>query len=101
MEIMPPVILQERDKLEILQSLDRHRQWRSLDETRYCIVCGEIITGREIQVVRTRESDSLKAICPSQDCNSIPMDWVRPSDEVLAMQAELADEPPTPPDRVA
>jgi hypothetical protein len=43
--------LSDQEKLDVLQRLDQFRQWHSLDEKRYCLVCGEIITGREIQVI--------------------------------------------------
>jgi hypothetical protein len=41
--------LSDEAKLDILQRLDQFRQWHSLDEKRYCLVCGEMITGREIK----------------------------------------------------
>lgn len=77
--------LWDEEKLVVLRHLDRHRQWHSLNEKRYCIVCGNIITGRDVQVVGgTPETGELRAVCPTKNCSSIPMDWVRPSDEMLA-----------------
>jgi len=32
-----------KEKLELLQRFDQFRQWGSLDEKRYCLVCGKII----------------------------------------------------------
>ena len=79
-----PIELSEGEKLEILQRLDQFRQWYSLDEKRYCLVCGKIITGREIQVIGgTRGNGPLRIICPTEHCNAMPMEWVRPTDEVL------------------
>ncbi len=46
MALVSPAKLSDEEKLEILQRLDRFRQWHFLDEKRYCLVCGEIITGR-------------------------------------------------------
>jgi hypothetical protein len=84
MALVSPIKLSDEEKLEILQRLDQFRQWHSLDEKRYCLVCGEIITGREIQVIGgTRGNGSLRIICPTHNCKAIPMDWVRPTDEVL------------------
>jgi hypothetical protein len=51
MVLVSPTKLSDEEKLETLQRLDRFRQWHSLDEKRYCLVCGKIITGREIQVI--------------------------------------------------
>jgi hypothetical protein len=84
MALVSPVKLSDEEKLEILQRLDQFRLWHSLDEKRYCLVCGKIITGREIQVIGgTRGNWPLRIICPTEHCNAIPMDWVRPTDEVL------------------
>ena len=78
-------------KLEALRRLDQFRQWRSLDERRYCLVCGKVITGRQIQVAGgTRGNGPMKLSCATEGCNSIPMDWVLPTNEILAKVDELA-----------
>lgn len=85
--------LTDADKLEALGRLDQFRQWRSLDEKRYCLVCGKIITGRQIQVAGgTDGNGSLTLSCPTERCNSIPMDWVLPTDEIIAKVEMLAAE---------
>ena len=79
------VTLPDADKLDALRRLDQFRQWRSLDEKRFCLICGNIITGGQIQVAGgTRGNGSLRLSCPTERCNSIPMDWVLPTDEILA-----------------
>jgi hypothetical protein len=84
MALVSPIKLSDEEKLEVLQRLDRFRQWHFLDEKRYCLLCGKIITGQEIQVIGgTRENGPLRIICPTEDCNAVPMEWVRPTDEVL------------------
>jgi hypothetical protein len=102
MPLSPPVILSDADKLDVLRRLDQFRQWRSLDEKRFCLVCGKIITGRQIQVAGgTRGNGPLRVSCPTERCNSIPMDWVLPTDEILAkverMVAEEREAPVTSP----
>jgi hypothetical protein len=85
MALSPPVRLPDTDKLDTLRRLDQFRHWRSLDDKRYCLVCGKIVTGREIQVAGgTRGNGALRLSCPTERCNSIPMDWVLPTDEILA-----------------
>jgi len=85
-----PVHLSEKEKLEILQRLDQFRSWRFLDEQRYCLVCCKIITGRQIQVMGNSSGNgSFRLRCPTDGCNSIPMDWMLPTDEVRA-SAEMA-----------
>src|SRR6266568_9678640 len=91
--LSPPIALSDADKLDALRRLDQFRQWGSLDEKRYCLVCGKIITGRQIQVAGgTRGNGSLRLNCPTERCNSIPMDWVLPTDEILAKVKMMAAE---------
>jgi hypothetical protein len=81
------------EKLEALRRLDQFRKWHSLDEKRYCLVCGELITGRQIQIAGgTRGNGPLRLSCPTERCNSIPMDWVLPTDEILAKVERAAEE---------
>jgi hypothetical protein len=76
--------LSDEEKLATLQRLDQFRQWHSLDEKRYCLVCGEMITGRQIQVIMgTPGKRSLRIICPTKYCDAMPMEWVQPTDDVL------------------
>jgi hypothetical protein len=76
---------QEKQKLETLRQLDRFRHWHSLDDKRYCLVCGAIITGRDIGVIGgARGTGPMRVICPTRNCHSIPLDWVMPTDDVLA-----------------
>ena len=87
------VRLSDEEKLEVLRRLDQFRQWHSLDEKRYCLVCGELISGRQIQVAGgTRGNGPQRLSCPTERCNSIPMDWVLPTDEILAKVEKLAEE---------
>jgi hypothetical protein len=85
--------LSDEEKLEALRRLDQFRQWSSLEDKRYCLVCGNLITGRQIQVADgTRGNGSLHLSCRTEGCNSIPMDWVLPTDEILAKVEKMADE---------
>ena len=85
MELASPTPLSHAEKLAVLRSLDQFREWQSLDEKRYCLVCGKIITGHQIQVAGDTRGDGLHRLnCPTERCNSIPMDWALPTDEILA-----------------
>ena len=87
------VRLPDNEQLEVLRRLDQFRQWHSLNDKRYCLVCGKLITGRQIQVAGgTRGNGALRLSCPTDGCNSIPMDWVLPTDEILARVEKLAAE---------
>jgi hypothetical protein len=84
MALVSSIKLSDQEKLAILQRLDQFRHWHSLDEKRYCLVCGEIITGRQIQVIMgTPGTRSLHIICPTKYCDAMPMEWVQPTDDVL------------------
>lgn len=85
MQLSSPAPLADGDKLNALRRLDQFREWPSLDEKRYCLVCGKIITGRQIQVANDTRGDGPQRLnCPTERCNSIPMDWALPTDEILA-----------------
>ena len=77
--------LSDYEKLDTLRRLDRFRFWSSLDEERFCLVCQRLIAGRDILVIKdAEEPDSLHLACPTGNCASIPMDWIRPTEEILA-----------------
>lgn len=85
--------LTEAEKLDALRRLDQFRKWRSLDDKRYCLCCGKIIEGRQIRVSGDMdEGGALRLHCPSDGCESIPMDWVLPTDEVLSKTSILPDD---------
>lgn len=89
--LIPTGHLSDAEKLDALRRLDQFRQWHSLDNKRYCLVCGNIISGRQIQVSGgARGNGSLRLQCPTEGCNAIPMDWVLPTDEILARVERMA-----------
>jgi hypothetical protein len=89
--LSPSISLPDAEKLNVLRRLDQFRQWDSLDDKRYCLVCGKIIIGQQIQVAGgTRGIGALRLSCPSEHCNSIPVDWALPTEEILARAEMLA-----------
>ena len=91
MALSPSLTLSDSDKLDALRRLDQFRQWRSLHDKRFCLVCGKIINGQQVQVAGgTRGTGPLQLSCPTERCNSIPMDWVLPTDEILAQMKMMA-----------
>lgn len=84
MSMLPTIQLSDGDKLQALRRLDQFRKWKSLDDRRYCLCCGNLLNGHDIEIVGgTRGTGPLRAICPTERCNSIPMDWALPTDEAL------------------
>ena len=93
MVLSPLIPSLDADKLHALQRLDQFREWRSLDDRRYCLVCGQIITGRQIQVAEGAGGNGpLRLSCPTERCHSIPMDWALPTEEILAVTKTLSAE---------
>jgi hypothetical protein len=85
MTLISAVHVSDEEKLRILRRLDQFRHWHSLDDRRYCLVCGKIIIGHQIQLLGgTRGNGPLRLVCPTERCHSIPMDWVLPTAEILA-----------------
>ena len=92
--LLSPIELSDGEKLEMLQRLDRYRKWHSLNDKRYCLTCGQIIDGHGVLIVGgTRGTGPLRLICPTHRCHAIPMDWVMPSDQVLARLAIEEEHP--------
>ena len=92
MTLTRAVTLSDDEQLEVLRRLDQFREWRSLDERRYCLVCGTIVSGRQIQIADGTPNGPVQLKCPTDGCNSIPMDWVLPTDEILAKVESMASE---------
>jgi len=91
MPLTLPTSLSDTEKLNALRKLDQFRQWRSLDDKRYCLVCGKIITGRQIQVSCGTNGNGLQRVsCSTERCNSIPMDWILVTAEILALVEQVA-----------
>ena len=98
-----PNTLSDADRLDVLRRLDQFREWHSLDDKRFCLVCSRIINGWQIQIAGgTRGNGPLRLSCPTERCNSIPMDWVLPTDELVALaETATAEDRNTAPPKVA
>jgi hypothetical protein len=78
------ITLSDEEKLDILRRLDQFREWHSLYQKRYCLVCGEMITGRQIQVIESARGETLfRLVCPTKHCDATPIEWVLPTEDVL------------------
>jgi hypothetical protein len=78
------ITLSDEEKLDILRRVDQFREWHSLDQKRYCLVCGEMITGREIQMIESACGETpLRLVCPTKRCDATAIEWVLPTDDVL------------------
>jgi hypothetical protein len=83
MSSLAPIQVSAADKLRLLRRLDTYRRWESLDDKRQCIQCGEIVSGRDVEVVGgTRALGPLRLQCPTENCPAIPLDWIIPNNVV-------------------
>jgi hypothetical protein len=81
------------EKLGILRRLDHFRSWRSLDDKRYCLGCDRIIRGGELRMIGNLNNPaSLRLMCPTDECPSIPMDWALSPNDAMARLSRHAGE---------
>jgi hypothetical protein len=79
------------DKLHVLRQFDQRRKWKSLDDRRFRLSCKTVFNGREVEIAGgTRPLGPLRLICPTENCPSVPADWIYP-DESLKDQPRLQD----------
>jgi hypothetical protein len=69
--------LSSEDRLSIVQKADRDRKWNSLDDHRVCILCNQVISGREIRI-RVDPQGRYELHCPTDGCAATVKDWVYP-----------------------
>ena len=76
----------EAKKLKLLREADPGRRWRSLDETRHCVLCEQTISGRQIRVSESRNGE-LEVHCPTPGCPATPVDWIHPGNPLVSEDA--------------
>jgi hypothetical protein len=70
-----------KKKLETLQRLDQFRRWYSLNEKRYCIVCGKSSLGGKSRGSAAHVEMDRGASFVRRNVAMRPIDWVQPTDE--------------------
>ncbi len=73
-------------KLRMLRESDSVRPWETLDDTRHCILCEKVITGRQIRIVWNRRNFP-RLQCPTRGCASTPAEWVHPENPLVSEAA--------------
>jgi hypothetical protein len=71
------------ERLSILRSEDQFRQWQSLDDKRFCILCERTFDGRQVDI-RGTSGGRFRLYCPTEDCSSTPQHWVRPGNPLVS-----------------
>lgn len=66
-----------KGKLQLLQACDQWRNWDSLNDKRYCIMCEHTFSGREVRITLDGHGDPV-AHCPTPDCSATPREWLYP-----------------------
>lgn len=75
--------MRPEERLSILRREDRLRQWQSLDDSRFCILCERTFSGRQVDI-RGRSGGRCTLHCPTEDCSSTPQHWVRPGNPLVS-----------------
>ncbi len=73
-------------KLHLLRNAPAGREWRSLSETRHCILCERDFTGREVRLIKGRRGPARLA-CPTPGCIATPAEWVHPGNPLVSEEA--------------
>ena len=72
-----PLHLSAEERLYALRSLDIFHPWESVDEKRLCRRCGNIITGRQIKIMRQGwGGNPTRLECPTKGCLGVPLEWI-------------------------
>lgn len=72
-------------KLQILRQQDTARTWRSLDDKRVCVLCGNEFRGRDIHL--QVEHGHVSCQCPSNGCRGTLKHFVFPGNPLLDPRA--------------
>ena len=85
-----PFQLSADQKLDVLRPLDRWRPWRALNDQRLCLGGGRLMTGHDIDAVPAKRDgeEPVELHCPTQGCQSIPLDWILPNPRARETQPE-------------
>ncbi len=78
------ILIEER--LSILKRQDRFRDWDSLDDQRFCILCDRTFTGRQVDIIRAGRGRWMLH-CPTETCKSTPRHWVYPGNPLISRKA--------------
>jgi hypothetical protein len=66
----------DEQRLALLRANDEHRDWRSLDDRRFCVRCTRVFDGREVAIANQNGNDDHVLRCPTEDCDSTPLHWL-------------------------
>ena len=78
---LPTIELPAKERLELLRRLDSTHKWGSVREQRFCPCCGELFSGREVDLVGgTRGFGPLRLQCPTRGCSGTPAIWLKARD---------------------
>ena len=68
------------------QMLQGEHAWKSLDETRRCILCEETFTGHQVRVLWDH-SGTPHLRCPTMGCPASPAQWIHPGNPLVSEDA--------------
>ena len=68
-------LIPDQDRLTLLRAGDDHRDWRSLDDQRFCLRCTRVFAGREVEIVGGAGGGPVLR-CPTEGCDSTTLHWL-------------------------
>ena len=72
------------ERLAVLQRGDIYRDWRSLDDERFCILCERKFTGHQVLIKRDEQGMMDHLHCPTRGCRGTPREWVYPGNPLTS-----------------
>ncbi len=75
--MLTALLLTPGRKLRLFRENDSHKQWWTLDETRFCKKCEHLFIGRDIKVFED-EKEQIHFRCPTHGCPAGFEDWEYP-----------------------
>ncbi|MDD5349760.1 MAG: hypothetical protein PHQ12_06075 [Chthoniobacteraceae bacterium] len=73
-------------KWQLLRAAEGVRPWRSLEETRQCVLCERTFQGRQVRVTWDR-CGIPRLRCPTRGCRGTPAQWIHPGNPLISEEA--------------
>jgi hypothetical protein len=70
------------ERLSLLQNADHWRDWKSVDDKRTCVICGNRLTGRKIAIICGKGGHFLIR-CPTPGCAGTLRDFALPGNPLV------------------
>ena len=73
-------------KWQLLRSAGGARPWRTLEDTRQCVLCEQTFQGHQVRVVWDL-CGIARLRCPTPGCSGMPAQWIHPGNPLISEEA--------------